>query len=137
MCFVFINGICVFSAKFNDKVLNYTYQKAVLGTNSSAVYWIPVTLAMRSIRESLVKVYDVNFDMKGCFTFEVVGNQLAQRKYFDPAVLYPENKLTYQVLNPSVKNSWWLTLPDEEEQKISDNDTAVVTVNRNCIRRQL
>ena len=147
MCFVFINGICVFSAKFDDKVLDYAYQKAVLGTNSSAVDWIPVTLAMRSIRESLVKVYDVNFDMKGCFTFEdypngyavsddyyaFVGNQLAQRKYFDPAVLYPENKLTYQVLNPSVKNSWWLTLPDEEEQKISDNDTAVVTVNRNCI----
>lgn len=148
MCFVFINGICVFSAKFDDKVLkDYSSQKAVLGTNSSAVYWIPVTLAMRSIRESLVKVYDVNFDMKGCFTFEdfpngyavsddyyaFVGNQLAQRKYFDPAVLYPENKLTYQVLNPSVNNSWWLTLPDEEEQKISDNDTAVVTVNRNCI----
>lgn len=148
MCFVFINGICVFSAKFDDKVLeDYSYQKAVLGTNSSTVYWIPVTLAMRSIRESLVKVYDVNFDMKGCFTFEdypngyavsddyyaFVGNQLAQRKYFDPAVLYPENKLTYQVLNPSVNNSWWLTLPDEEEQKISDNDTAVVTVNRNCI----
>lgn len=147
MCFVFINGICVFSAKFDDKVLYYSYQKAVLGTNSSAVDWIPVTLAMRSIRESLVKVYDVNFDMKGCFTFEdypngyavsddyyaFVGNQLAQRKYFDPAVLYPENKLTYQVLNPGVNNSWWLTLPDEEEQKISDNDTAVVTVNRNCI----
>ena len=148
MVFVFINGICVFSAKFDDKVLeDYSHQKAVLGTNSSAVNWIPVTLAMRSIRESLVKVYDVNFDMKGCFTFEdypngyavsddyyaFVGNQLAQRKYFDPAVLYPENKLTYQVLNPSVKNSWWLTLPDEEEQKISDNDTAVVTVNRNCI----
>ena len=147
MCFVFINGICVFSAKFDDKVLNYSYQKDVLGTNSSAVNWIPVTLAMRSIRESLVKVYDVNFDMKGCFTFEdfpngyavsddyytYIGGQLAQRKYFDPAVLYPENKLTYQVLNPSVNNSWWLTLPDEEEQKISDNDTAVVTVNRNCI----
>lgn len=147
MVFVFINGICVFSAKFDDKVLDYAYQKAVLGTNSSAVDWIPVTLAMRSIRESLVKVYDVNFDMKGCFTFEdypngyavsddyyaFVGNQLAQRKYFDPAVLYPENKLTYQVLNPSVNNSWWLTLPDEEEQKISDSDTAVVTVNRNCI----
>lgn len=147
MCFVFINGICVFSAKFDDKVLNYSYQKAVLGTNSSAVNWIPVTLAMRSIRESLVKVYDVNFDMKGCFTFEdfpngyavsddyyaFVGNQLAQRKYFDPAVLYPDNKLTYQVLNPNVNNSWWLTLPDEEEQKISDSDTAVVTVNRNCI----
>lgn len=147
MCFVFINGICVFSAKFEDKVLDYSYQKAVLGTNSSAVDWIPVTLAMRSIRESLVKVYDVNFDMKGCFTFEdfpngyavsddyyaFVGNQLADRKYFDPAVLYPDNKLTYQVLNPSVNNSWWLTLPDEEEQKISDNDTAVVTVNRNCI----
>ena len=146
MCFVFINGICVFSAKFDDKVLDYTYQKAVLGTNSSAVDWIPVTLAMRSIRESLVKVYDVNFDMKGCFTFEDypngyavsddyahVGGQLAQRKYFDPAVLYPENKLTYQVLNPNVNNSWWLTLPDEEEQKISDSDTAVVTVNRNCI----
>lgn len=147
MCFVFINGICVFSAKFDDKVLDYAYQKAVLGTNSSAVDWIPVTLAMRSIRESLVKVYDVNFDMKGCFTFEdypngyavsddyyaFVGNQLAQRKYFDPAVLYPDNKLTYQVLNPGVNNSWWLTLPDEEEQKISDNDTAVVTVNRNCI----
>ena len=147
MCFVFINGICVFSAKFDDKVLNYAGQKSVLGTNSSAVNWIPVTLAMRSIRESLVKVYDVNFDMKGCFTFEdfpngyavsddyyaFVGNQLAQRKYFDPAVLYPDNKLTYQVLNPSVNNSWWLKLPDEEEQKISDNDTAVVTVNRNCI----
>lgn len=148
MCFVFINGICVFSAKFDDKVLeDYSYQKAVLGTNSGSANWIPVTLAMRSIRESLVKVYDVNFDMKGCFTFEdypngyavsddyyaFVGNQLAQRKYFDPAVLYPENKLTYQVLNPSVNNSWWLTLPDEEEQKISDNDTAVVTVNRNCI----
>ena len=147
MCFVFINGICVFSAKFDDKVLQYSYQKAVLGTNSSAVNWIPVTLAIRSIRESLVKVYDVNFDMKGCFTFEdypngyavsddyyaFVGNQLAQRKYFDPAVLYPDNKLTYQVLNPSVNNSWWLTLPDKEEQKISDNDTAVVTVNRNCI----
>lgn len=148
MCFVFINGICVFSAKFDDKVLeDYSYQKAVLGTNSSAVDWIPVTLAMRSIRESLVKVYDVNFDMKGCFTFEdypngyavsddyyaFVGNQLAQRKYFDPAVLYPEHKLTYQVLNPDVNNSWWLTLPDKEEQKISDNDTAVVTVNRNCI----
>ena len=147
MCFVFINGICVFSAKFDDKVLGYAYQKAVLGTNSSAVDWIPVTLAMRSIRESLVKVYDVNFDMKGCFTFEdfpngyavsddyyaFVGDQLAERKYFDPAVLYPDNKLTYQVLNPSVNNSWWLTLPDEEEQKISDNDTAVVTVNRNCI----
>ena len=147
MCFVFINGICVFSAKFNDKVLDYTYQKSVLATNSSAVNWIPVTLAMRSIRESLVKVYDVNFDMKGCFTFEdypngyavsddyytYVGDQLAERKYFDPAVLYPDNKLTYQVLNPSVKNSWWLTLPNEEEQKISDSDTAVVTVNRNCI----
>lgn len=147
MCFVFINGICVFSAKFDDKVLYYSYQKAVLGTNSSAVNWIPVTLAMRSIRESLVKVYDVNFDMQGCFTFEdypngyavsddyyaFVGNQLAQRKYFDPAVLYPDNKLTYQVLNPGVNNSWWLTLPDEEEQKISDNDTVVVTVNRNCI----
>ena len=147
MCFVFINGICVFSAKFDDKVLYYSYQKAVLGTNSSTVKWIPVTLAMRSIRESLVKVYDVNFDMKGCFTFEdfpngyavsddyyaFVGNQLAERKYFDPAVLYPDNKLTYQVLNPGVNNSWWLTLPDEEEQKISDNDTAVVTVNRNCI----
>jgi hypothetical protein len=65
--------------------------------------------------------------------YAFVGNQLAQRKYFDPAVLYPDNKLTYQVLNPSVNNSWWLTLPDEEEQKISDNDTAVVTVNRNCI----
>ena len=148
MCFVFINGICVFSAKFDDKVLeDYSHQKAVLGTNSSAVDWIPVTLAMRSIRESLVKVYDVNFDMQGCFTFEdypngyavsdnyyaYVGDQLAERKYFDPAVLYPENKLTYQVLNPSVNNSWWLTLPDEEEQKISDSDTAVVTVNRNCI----
>ena len=148
MCFVFINGICVFSAKFDDKVLeDYSHQKAVLGTNSSAVDWIPVTLAMRSIRESLVKVYDVNFDMQGCFTFEdypngytvsddyyaYVGDQLTERKYFDPAVLYPENKLTYQVLNPSVNNSWWLTLPDEEEQKISDNDTAVVTVNRNCI----
>lgn len=147
MCFVFINGVCVFSAKFDDNVLAYTNQKSVLSTNSSAIYWIPVTLAMRSIRESLVKVYDVNFDMKGCFTFEdypngyavsddyyaFVGNQLAQRKYFDPAVLYPDNKLTYQVLNPSVNNSWWLTLPDEEEQKISDNDTAVVTVNRNCI----
>lgn len=147
MMFVFINGICVFSAKFDDKVLNYTNQKSVLASNSSAVNWIPVTLAMRSIRESLVKVYDVNFDMQGCFTFEdfpngyavsddyyaFVGNQLAQRKYFDPAVLYPDNKLTYQVLNPGVNNSWWLTLPDEEEQKISDNDTAVVTVNRNCI----
>lgn len=147
MVFVFINGICVFSAKFDDNVLAYTNQKSVLASNSSAVDWIPVTLAMRSIRESLVKVYDVNFDMKGCFTFEdfpngyavsddyyaFVGNQLAQRKYFDPAVLYPDNKLTYQVLNPSVNNSWWLTLPDEEEQKISDNDTAVVTVNRNCI----
>ena len=148
MCFVFINGICVFSAKFDDKVLDdYTYQKAVLATNSGGANWIPVTLAMRSIRESLVKVYDVNFDMKGCFTFEdfpngyavsddyyaYVGGQLADRKYFDPAVLYPENKLTYQVLNPNVNNSWWLTLPDEEEQKISDNDTAVVTVNRNCI----
>ena len=148
MCFVFINGICVFSAKFDDKVLeDYSHQKAVLGTNSSAVDWIPVTLAMRSIRESLVKVYDVNFDMQGCFTFEdypngyavsdnyyaYVGDQLAERKYFDPAVLYPKNKLTYQVLNPSVNNSWWLTLPDEEEQKISDSDTAVVTVNRNCI----
>lgn len=147
MCFVFINGICVFSAKFDDKVLYYSHQKAVLGANSSAVDWIPVTLAMRSIRESLVKVYDVNFDMQGCFTFEdypngytvsddyyaYVGDQLAERKYFDPAVLYPENKLTYQVLNPSVNNSWWLTLPDEEEQKISDSDTAVVTVNRNCI----
>jgi hypothetical protein len=147
MCFVFINGICVFSAKFDDKVLNYSGQKAVLGTNSSAVNWIPVTLAMRSIRESLVKVYDVNFDMKGCFTFEdypngyavsddyyaFVGNQLAQRKYFDPAVLYPDSKLTYQVINPNVNNSWWLTLLDEEEQKISENDTAVVAVNRNCI----
>lgn len=147
MCFVFINGICVFSAKFDDKVLDYSGQKAVLGTNSSAVYWIPVTLAMRSIRESLVKVYDVNFDMKGCFTFEdypngyavsddyydYVGGQLAERKYFDPAVLYPDNKLTYQVLNPGVNNSWWLTLPDEEEQEISDDDTAVVTVNRNCV----
>lgn len=147
MCFVFINGICVFSAKFDDKVLDYSYQKSVLGTNSSAVNWIPVTLAMRSIRESLVKVYDVNFDMKGCFTFEdypngyavsddyyaYVSGQLADRKYFDPAVLYPDNKLTYQVLNPNVNNSWWLTLPDEEEQKISDSDTAVVTVNRNCI----
>ena len=147
MCFVFINGICVFSAKFDDKVLNYAGQKDVLASNSSAVNWIPVTLAMRSIRESLVKVYDVNFDMKGCFSFEdypngyavsddyyaFVGNQLAERKYFDPAVLYPDNKLTYQVLNPGVNNSWWLTLPDEEEQKISDNDTAVVTVNRNCI----
>lgn len=147
MCFVFINGICVFSAKFDDKVLDYAQQKSVLSTNSSAVDWIPVTLAMRSIRESLVKVYDVNFDMKGCFTFEdypngyavsddyydYVGDQLADRKYFDPAVLYPDNKLTYQVLNPNVNNSWWLTLPDEEEQKISDGDTAVVTVNRNCI----
>lgn len=147
MCFVFINGICVFSAKFDDKVLNYTNQKSVLASNSSAVDWIPVTLAMRSIRESLVKVYDVNFDMKGCFTFEdfpngyavsddyyaFVGNQLADRKYFDPAVLYPDNKLTYQVLNPAVNNSWWLTLPDEEEQKISEEDTAVVTVNRNCV----
>ena len=97
---------------------------------------------MRSIRESLVKVYDVNFDMQGCFTFEdypngyavsdnyyaYVGDQLAERKYFDPAVLYPENKLTYQVLNPSVNNSWWLTLPDEEEQKISDSDTAVLNL---------
>lgn len=147
MCFVFINGICVFSAKFDDKVLGYSYQKSVLASNSSAVDWIPVTLAMRSIRESLVKVYDVNFDMKGCFTFEdfpngyavsddyyaFVGNQLADRKYFDPAVLYPDSKLTYQVINPNVNNSWWLTLPDEEEQKISENDTAVVTVNRNCI----
>ena len=147
MCFVFINGICVFSAKFDDKVLDYAYQKAVLGTNSSAAKWIPVTLAMRSIRESLVKVYDVNFDMLGCFDFErwpdgyavsddyytYIGGQLAQRKYFDPAVLYPDSKLTYQVINPNVNNSWWLTLPDEEEQKISDNDTAVVTVNRNCI----
>lgn len=147
MCFVFINGVCVFSAKFDDKVLDYAGQKSVLGTNSSAVNWIPVTLAMRSIRESLVKVYDVNFDMRGCFTFEdypngyavsddyyaFVGNQLAQRKYFDPAVLYPDNKLTYQVLNPAVNNSWWLTLPNEEEQEISDDDTAVVTVNRNCI----
>lgn len=147
MCFVFINGICVFSAKFDDKVLEYTNQKSILATNTSAAYWIPVTLAMRSIRESLVKVYDVNFDMKGCFTFEdypngyavsddyyaYVGDQLTDRKYFDPAVLYPDNKLTYQVLNPNVNNSWWLTLPDEEEQKISDGDTAVVTVNRNCI----
>ena len=147
MCFVFINGICVFSAKFDDKVLDYSYQKAVLGTNSSVVDWIPVTLAMRSIRESLVKVYDVNFDMKGCFTFEDYPNGYAvtddyytymatavhSHKYFDPATLYPDNKLTYQVLNPSVNNSWWLTLPDEEEQKISDSDTAVVTVNRNCI----
>ena len=147
MCFVFINGICVFSAKFYDNVLYYAYQKSILATNSSAVKWIPVTLAMRSVRESLVKVYDVNFDMKGCFTFEdypngyavsddyyaYVGNQLAERKYFDPAVLYPDNKLTYQVLNPSVNNSWWLTLPNSEPLKISEEDTAVVTVNRNCI----
>ena len=148
MCFVFINGICVFSAKFDDKVLDdYSHQKAVLGTNSSAVEWIPVTLAMRSVRESLVKVYDVNFDMKGCFTFEDYPNGYAvddgyytymaeaitERKYFDPAVLYPDNKLTYQVLNPSVNNSWWLTLPDTEPVLISLDDTAVVTVNRNSV----
>lgn len=147
MCFVFINGICVLSAKFDDKVLDYAYQKAVLGTNSSATNWIPVTLAMRSIRESLVKVYDVNFDMKGCFDFErwptgyavddnyytYMAEAITERKYFNPDVLYPDHKLTYQVLNPNVNNSWWLTLPDEEEQKISDSDTAIVTVNRNCI----
>jgi hypothetical protein len=147
MCFVFINGICVFSAKFDDKVLDYAYQKAVLGTNSSGVDWIPVTLAMRSIRESLVKVYDVNFDMKGCFTFEdypngyavsddyyaFVGNQLAQRKYFDPAVLYPENKLTYQVLDTGTKNEWYLTLPDSDPVKISDEDSTRVAINRNSV----
>lgn len=147
MCFVFINGICVFSAKFDDNVLHYTYQRSILSTNSSAVYWIPVTLAMRSVRESLVKVYDVNFDMSGCFTFEDYPNGYAvsddyytymaeaitERKYFDPAVLYPDNKLTYQVLNPNVNNSWWLTLPDSDPLLISEEDTAVVTVNRNCI----
>lgn len=147
MMFVFINGICVFSAKFDDNVLNYSYQKSVLRANSSAVYWIPVTLAFRSVRESLVKVYDVNFDMKGCFTFEDYPNGYAvddnyytymaeaitERKYFDPDTLYPEHKLTYQVLNPNVNNSWWLTLPDSEPLLISEEDTAVVTVNRNCI----
>lgn len=147
MMFVFINGICVFSAKFDDKVLNYSYQKSVLATNSSAVEWIPVTLAMRSIRESLVKVYDVNFDMLGCFDFErwpdgyivddnyytYMAEVVAEHKYFDPDTLYPEHKLTYQVLDTGVNNSWWFTLPNSEPLKISEEDTAVVTVYRNCV----
>lgn len=143
MCFVFINGICVFSAKFDDKVLYYAQQKSVLATNSSAVNWIPVTLAMRSIRESLVKVYDVNFDMKGCFTFEdypngyavsddyyaFVGNQLAERKYFDPAVLYPDNKLTYQVINTDITGEWYRTIHGETE-KISDDSDITANIYR-------
>ena len=129
MCFVFINGICVFSAKFDDKVLDYAQQKSVLSTNSSAVDWIPVTLAMRSIRESLVKVYDVNFDMKGCFTFEdypngyavsddyyaYVGGQLADRKYFELEGLF----IPSQTLFPSVISQDVLCQISEYEKKMA------------------
>ena len=144
LCMLFINGVCVFKEDNYTNVIDYADQKSILETNSSAVNWIPVTMSLRSLRRSCCRVYDVNYNASGCFDFVRYPNgrnvddsyytELSQAmidcKYFDPAVLYPDNKLTYQVINTDITGEWYRTIHGETE-KISDDSGITANIYRN------
>lgn len=143
LCMLFINGVCVFKEDNYTNVIDYTDQKSILETNSGAVNWIPVTMSLRSLRRSYCRVYDVNYNASGCFDFIRYPNgrnvddsyytELSQAmtdcKYFDPAVLYPDNKLTYQVINTDITGEWYRTIHGETE-KISDDSGITANIYR-------
>lgn len=143
LCMLFINGVCVFKEDNYTNVINYAEQKSILETNSSAVNWIPVTMSLRSLRRSYCRVYDVNYNASGCFDFVRYPNgrnvddsyytELSQAmtdcKYFNPAVLYPDNKLTYQVINTDITGEWYRTIHGETE-KISDDSDITANIYR-------
>ena len=143
LCMLFINGVCVFKEDNYTNVINYADQKSILETNSSAVNWIPVTMSLRSLRQSFCRVYDVNYNASGCFDFVRYPNgrnvddsyytELSQAmtdcKYFEPAVLYPDNKLTYQVINTDITGEWYRTIHGDTE-KISDDSDITANIYR-------
>ena len=143
LCMLFINGVCVFKEDNYTNVIDYADQKSILETNSGAVNWIPVTMSLRSLRQSFCRVYDVNYNASGCFDFVRYPNgrnvddsyytELSQAmtdcKYFDPAVLYPDNKLTYQVINTDITGEWYRTIHGETE-KISDDSDITANIYR-------
>ena len=143
LCMLFINGVCVFKEDNYTNVIDYVDQKSILETNSGAVNWIPVTMSLRSLRQSFCRVYDVNYNASGCFDFVRYPNgrnvddsyytELSQAmtdfKYFDPAVLYPDNKLTYQVINTDITGEWYRTIHGETE-KISDDSDITANIYR-------
>lgn len=143
LCMLFINGVCVFKEDNYTNVINYAEQKSILETNSSAVNWIPVTMSLRSLRRSYCRVYDVNYNASGCFDFVRYPNgrnvddsyytELSQAmtdcRYFDPAVLYPDNRLTNQVINTDITGEWYRTIHGETE-KISDDSDITANIYR-------
>ena len=143
LCMLFINGVCVFKEDNYTNVINYADQKSILETNSSAVNWIPVTMSLRSLRRSYCRVYDVNYNASGCFDFVRYPNgrnvddsyytELSQAmtdcRYFDPAVLYPDNRLTNQVINTDIAGEWYRTIHGETE-KISDDSDITANIYR-------
>lgn len=143
LCMLFINGVCVFKEDNYTNVINYAEQKSILETNSGAVNWIPITMSLRSLRRSYCRVYDVNYNASGCFDFVRYPNgrnvddsyytELSQAmtdcRYFDPAVLYPDNRLTNQVINTDIMGEWYRTIHGETE-KISNDSGITANIYR-------